>query len=374
MRLAVVTNILSPYRIPLFEAMAVQCDDFCVFLMASTEKNRMWSIKSVPFKTITLPGVHLQVPWRESEIHLSYGVHRELRKFSPTVVLSGGFTIANISAALFCHRERIDYVGWGEVTLRDPSSKSLIRQVTRQGLGRLTKACIGSSSEAVEAFHNYGIPKSRALLSLMPIDVDYYRECAARFRSSGSYAQRKAKYPGFLMLSVGQLIPRKGCVEILKAFRLLQCSGVNASLIFLGGGELSAELQHIVKRDSIANVFFEGFKPASELCEYYAMANLFVFHTLFDTFGAVLAEAMACGTVCLASIHASATRDLIVEGIGGFTYDPKDLNDTLIKLRHAITLSESERLHIIYQANDSVSRLAYRESARQMVDFLKTLG
>jgi hypothetical protein len=34
MKLAVVTNILTPYRVSLFEAMAEQVDDFTVFLMA----------------------------------------------------------------------------------------------------------------------------------------------------------------------------------------------------------------------------------------------------------------------------------------------------------------------------------------------------
>jgi hypothetical protein len=51
MKLAVVTNILTPYRVPLFTSLAQQLDECTVFLMAEREENRHWTIGPVPFRT-----------------------------------------------------------------------------------------------------------------------------------------------------------------------------------------------------------------------------------------------------------------------------------------------------------------------------------
>jgi hypothetical protein len=48
LRLAIVTNILSPYRVPLFNHIAAQPDvDLRVFLRAETEPNRHWDCPTV---------------------------------------------------------------------------------------------------------------------------------------------------------------------------------------------------------------------------------------------------------------------------------------------------------------------------------------
>jgi glycosyltransferase involved in cell wall biosynthesis len=64
------------------------------------------------------------------------------------------------------------------------------------------------------------------------------------------------------------------------------------------------------------NVDFVGFKTGTELAEYYANAEVFVFPSQWETFGIVMIEAMACGTP-VAAYPVQGPEDVIDEGITG---------------------------------------------------------
>src|SRR5687767_4900312 len=100
MRLAVVTNILAPYRIPLFERLAQRCDDFLVILLATRHANRDCVAPPVSFATRTLPGIQIGSRGNVDPVHLNVGAWRALRQFRPDVVMGGGFTPWHVAAKL----------------------------------------------------------------------------------------------------------------------------------------------------------------------------------------------------------------------------------------------------------------------------------
>jgi len=64
------------------------------------------------------------------------------------------------------------------------------------------------------------------------------------------------------------------------------------------------------------DVEFVGFKTGTELAQYYAMADVFVFPSRWETFGIVMIEAMACGTP-VAAYPCQGPEDVVDEGITG---------------------------------------------------------
>jgi hypothetical protein len=119
MNLAVVTNILTPYRVPLFEAIGKRVDRLHVLLMAEREENREWTFDAVAFQHEVLPGFHVKLPGAEVSLHVNHGVMRALRRLNPDVVLSGGYAPANLTAWLFCRLHQRPFVGWGELSMQD---------------------------------------------------------------------------------------------------------------------------------------------------------------------------------------------------------------------------------------------------------------
>ena len=85
-KIAIVTNILTPYRIPLFEEIEHLADDIKLFLMADSESNRMWNLEQHSFKTEVFPGFHIRPPGYETAFHINHSVISRLKKFNPDVV------------------------------------------------------------------------------------------------------------------------------------------------------------------------------------------------------------------------------------------------------------------------------------------------
>src|SRR5262245_38607430 len=130
MRLAIVTNILAPYRVQLFEELERRCGALLVVLLANQHANRDWTMPKVTFATHTLPGARLA---RDSvdPIHLNVGAWRALREFRPDAVLGGGFTPAHAAAMVYCRWHGAEYVPWGELILQHPTESSRVRRWLR---------------------------------------------------------------------------------------------------------------------------------------------------------------------------------------------------------------------------------------------------
>lgn len=374
MRLVVLTNILTPYRIPLFEEMQRCVDDFTVLIMAAQEENRRWRLPESRFKTILLPGIHLKKPGEVISRHLNFGVIPIFFRLNPDVVLSGGYAPANLSAWIYCGLSRKKYVGWGELSFHDAGRDSTIRKGLRQILIRSSSGAIASSQEAREVFIQYGAAPDRVLTAPMPIDVAFYHERTKSFRQSEECASRRAGYPGPVLLSIGQLIRRKGYPEMFRIYERIRERRPDVSLLIAGDGPERASYEGEVKKRGLDRVYFLGYQQREQLPELFAIADLFVFHTLSDPFGAVLSEAMAAEVPVVSSIHAAATWEWVEEGVTGFRIDPKETAssvDTLLKL---LERSPEERRVIGRRGYERIKECNPKNTATEMVRFMKSLN
>jgi len=85
----------------------------------------------------------------------------------------------------------------------------------------------------------------------------------------------------------------------------------NSRKIMVGDGPMLEKY-----RKQYPDVEFVGFKTGAELAQYYAMADVFVFPSRWETFGIVMIEAMACGTP-VAAYPCQGPEDVIDEGVTG---------------------------------------------------------
>ena len=106
------------------------------------------------------------------------------------------------------------------------------------------------------------------------------------------------------LLYVGRIAVEKN----LEAFLDLEC---DAEKVVVGDGPARTDLEA-----RYPNVEWAGYRYGTELADYYASADVFVFPSRTDTFGLVMLEAMACGTP-VAAFPVTGPIDVVVDGVNG---------------------------------------------------------
>lgn len=137
---------------------------------------------------------------------------------------------------------------------------------------------------------------------------------------------------------LGRLVERKGCIYFLKALRELYDEGLltTVNVVIAGDGPDRSRLEKFAKENSLGGrVSFRGFIAEADkkllLQESYAA----VFpSTGGESFGIVLLEAMAAGTVAIAGDN-PGYRTVLGEVEGAFV-NPKDTNQFAGVLRHLL--------------------------------------
>jgi glycosyltransferase involved in cell wall biosynthesis len=373
MKLAVVTNILTPYRLPLFEGFARSTKECTVFLQAEREENRQWQLRAVTFKTEVLPGFHFRPRGSEVAVHVNYGVLQRLRRLQPDVVLSGGFASANIAAYIYCKLFGKRYVQWGELTLHDGAHRSPLRRTLRRLLIGGADGCIASSKTAQDAFVHYGANVHSILTASVPFEVEALHEQVRVYREQFRANPIHGRYPGPVLLSIGQLITRKGFDELFAIYREIVGTRPETTLLLVGDGPCRQTYEQFVRSENWPHVNFLGHLKEDELAQSLAQADVFVFPTRYDAYGLVLAEAMAAELPVVSSIHAAATHDLVEEGVTGFKIDPSDVVATAGKILDVLALSDKQRHAIGQAAYVRVRSCDTEPTADRMIRFLRTI-
>jgi phosphatidylinositol alpha-mannosyltransferase len=124
------------------------------------------------------------------------------------------------------------------------------------------------------------------------IDLDKYKH---------QVQPEKGKDDDKTILYVGRLERRKGVKYLLKAFALLQGSNPNTKLLIAGDGPDREKLEMLADDLKIKNIEFLGFISEEHKIELLADADIFCSPAVFgESFGIVLLEALATGTVTVA--------------------------------------------------------------------------
>lgn len=142
------------------------------------------------------------------------------------------------------------------------------------------------------------------------------------------------------ILYIGRLEKRKGVKYLLQAYQLLFQDDSNLKLIIAGDGPDRKKLELMAEDLMLRNVSFLGYVDEATKLELLAEADLFCSPAVFgESFGIVLLEAMATGTVTLAGNN-SGYSDLM-QGVGALSIvNPQDITEFSRHLK--LLLNETE--------------------------------
>ena len=104
------------------------------------------------------------------------------------------------------------------------------------------------------------------------------------------------------LLLVALLSPVKGVPYLLEALAQLREKRDDFVLDIVGDGPNRSEYEELTRKLGLQDIVcFHGLKTKQEVAEFMKQCDIFVLPSLFETFGAVLIEALACGKPVIAS-------------------------------------------------------------------------
>ncbi|MGB2600096.1 MAG: glycosyltransferase family 4 protein [Candidatus Omnitrophota bacterium] len=164
-----------------------------------------------------------------------------------------------------------------------------------------------------------------------------------------------------MIFSLGRLNEVKRIDILVKAMSLLKEKRPDLVLYIAGKGHEEAALKALVKELALEErIKFLGFVPPEKLGSYFAASEFFVFHSRFETFGMVLAEAMSWGRACV-SVDSTAISEVAPDGECALLARVMDASDMAEKIN---SLLSDEKLRNRLEGNA-------RKRAEELFDWEK---
>jgi glycosyltransferase involved in cell wall biosynthesis len=347
-RIALVTNIPAPYRVPVFNRIADQLGDaFLVVFCAATEGNRRWDPGAFRFRHVFLKE-HCRIV-DGCTIHDNRDVLGHLRRFRPQVVITSGFHPTFLYAWAYALVRGCRHVPMTDGWIGSERDLGLLHRLARRAVYGTSSAFIGASRKSVALYEAYGVPRAKISISELCVDNE-------RFQAGAAGADRC-----FDVLFSGQMIERKlpgFFVEVVARVRLRH---PGLRVLVLGSGPLRDSFLDALGNTG-ASVEYAGHVQQEHLPRHYAMAKLLLFTTRSDPWGIVANEALASGTPVLTSPHAGVAGELVLDGHNGYI---RDLDPEAWAERVVALLDQPELLaRLRTQAIRSVATFHFDQAAQ----------
>jgi len=359
LRLAIVTEIIAPYRIPVFNALTRRDDiDLHVIFLAETDQTqRQWRVykEEIRFSYQVLPSWRRR--WGKYHCLLNWGMGAALTRFSPDAILCGGYNyIASWAALRWARQQRVPLLLWVESTAKDQRGGHRFVESLKTWFINRCKGFVVPGKSSFQYLRDCGVQGETIFIAPNAVDVELFARSAEDARSHAPMHRQNLNLPRHFFLFAGRLVPEKGVFDLFQAY-MSQAEEVRSEwgLVYLGSGAASAELKTRAAGLKTGSIRFPGFAQREQLAIYYGLADIFVFPTRSDPWGLVVNEAMACKLPVIASNAAGCTEDLVQDGWNGHTFAACDV-EQLAMLMEKLASNEKQRREMATRSYERIQQ------------------
>ncbi|UOW67243.1 glycosyltransferase family 4 protein [Paraclostridium bifermentans] len=310
MKVFIMTTVMAPYRVDLFNEIGKFCDlHVCFEQKHDIGRNDKWYNNAAKnFKLITLK------KWDKSLKYIKLEIIKYIRKENIDIAVAYEYsTITSMLFMQFCIMKNIPY-------LINCDGAFIKRNILKDRIKKYfishSAACLANGKHAEKYFLHYGANKKNIFTH--EFSSLHESEILKIMMSDKEKSKMKKKLnleDKVTVISIGQFIERKGFDVLIKAWKNINS---NYNLLIIGGGEKKKEYEEQIKNLNLKNIKIIDFMRKKELDDFYMASDLFVLPTREDVWGLVINEAMALGLPIITTDKCIAGLELVEKDVNGF--------------------------------------------------------
>lgn len=369
LRVALLTNSLSPHTLPLWEAVSAHLGQLIAFVSAATDTFHQFPAPQASFKIIVQRSWNaLRLRYSHTEfsvnehLHLPVDTLPQLLQVRPDVIISSQFGARSLFAIMYCLlRPRVRLILWAALSEHTEGKRGHLRVWLRRLMLRFFDAALVNGQSGEVYLRSLGFKKP---ICFAPYTIDHRHFLRDGYTPA---AERR-------LLFCGRLEPSKGIVDFLQTLRLWCLANPDSSvhLLVIGDGPDRDAIRTLA---SVAN-FHLRLLPRmdrAELPPFFHASDIFVFPTRFDEWGVVVNEALCAGLPVLGSVYSQAITELVQDGENGWTFDSEDPDNRYRQLDRALRTEPAALRTMSARAVESVQAISPEIIAGRVLETISNL-
>ncbi len=271
-------------------------------------------------------------------------------------------------------------------------AKGIKRWIKTLIVKRFHAAFVGGKPHS-RHFESLGMKPGSIFPGYDAIDVNYFADQADEVRSNAAKERARLSLPDRYFLSLSRMVEKKNLPGLVEAYSHLNTQSMDPvpHLVFVGSGPFEKEVREAVSKHGLSQydhpggeetsaidnqrkgVHFFGFRQIDVNPTFFTLADAFIMPSLWEEWGLVVNEALACSTPVIVSANAGCAEDLVIEGQTGYKIDPRNIESIATAMSHigadrsglpamgAAGLSLVERFDCTNFGNNAIKAIEYTE-------------
>jgi glycosyltransferase involved in cell wall biosynthesis len=270
------------------------------------------------------------------------GLIAAIESWGAAAVLVFGWNSHSHLGALRYFKGRIPVFFRGDSTLLDRTRwwRAAARRAVLGWVYRHIDVAVAVGSNNRDYYRWCGIPADRIALAPHAVDTRRFADPSGAHTQQAAQWRRELGIPAGarVILYAGKFQPKKDPLLLLDAFT--RC-GESGHLVFVGNGTLETPLR--ARAGGRPDVHFMPFQNQQAMPAVYRVGDVFALPSRGpgETWGLALNEAMAARRPVIAGSRVGGARDLITDGVNGWTFQSADLAQLTAVVAKALGSTEA---------------------------------
>lgn len=324
-KIVIIHNIVSPYKVALFNKLSILIPNMEVIFIADREKRRDWNIdyNAIRFSySILFKGTIDRI----NKFRIAKRTWNKLNEIKPdTTIICDYSNIFGWSALFWCKKNQNNLIFWLDSTINDRKHFFPKEQIKHFFLEHF-HLYLAPGEKTQQYLEYMKVENSKIVITGYAVENNYFLREYYKRKNNLTSNTIKNIYTGKNFLFVGRLSPEKNIIQMLQAFNAVKHLDKNWGLLLLGSGPLKERIESFILNNNLEKqIHLVGFVQQKEIVKYYTFSDVLILPSLSEPWGLVVNEAMLCRMPVIVSNRCGCAPELVKEGVNGFSFNAKDM-------------------------------------------------